>query len=96
MELGAQGAHLRTQYLSLYYVKCRFCAPNILALFYELRTQNWTASATPAALNDDDEEGEKAIPKAASKSRSQKVYYRQVIYYLAGELPMLKMSFCEK
>ena len=60
-----QGAHLRTQYFGLKQVKCsfaqpifwpkaskmQFCAPNILALFYELRTHYWTAStaSVPAA-----------------------------------------------
>ena len=38
-ELGAQGAHLRTQCLGHQLLEYRFCEPNIWALFYELRTQ---------------------------------------------------------
>ena len=51
MELGAQGAHLRTQYLGHKEWKSGFFAPNISGLFYIMRTQYQTASTAPECID---------------------------------------------
>ena len=51
-ELDAQGPHLHTQYLGPDQRDCRFCTPNIWALFYDLRTQYWTGSTATVGLED--------------------------------------------